>query len=206
MVPDNRLFYPATLRNRDAIGDVMRRLGLTQGKILEIASGSGEHGVYLTEQFSELQWQPSDIEAEALASIDAWRGARPDLAIAAPRLIDTSAKNWADEIAPLGPFDMIFCANMIHIAPFAAAEGLLRHGAGILGPEGRLFFYGPFKRDGEMAESNRAFDRSLKARNPEWGVRDLTQEIVPLAQDHGFTLAHVEQMPANNLSVVFGKT
>ncbi len=195
---DPRQHAPATLRNRDAILAVLKRVSPPQGLLLEIASGTGEHAAFIAPRLpGTLRWQPTDAEAEALAGIDA-HAAGEQRILTALRL-DVTAPAW-----PINSAQAMFCANMIHIAPWAAAEGLFA-GAGRLLPAGApLVLYGPFKRNGgHTAPSNEAFDASLQARDPRWGVRCLDTQVTPLAQRHGLALDEVVPMPANNLSVVF---
>lgn len=197
-----RMFSPSTARNREPILAVWRAHMPTQGSVLEIASGSGEHAVFMARALPELTWRPGDPDPDARASIAAWIAHEGLLNVAAPHAIDAADPGWP-AAAPAG-LDAIVSINMIHIAPFAAARGLVSGAAELLGEGGRLFLYGPFARNGaHTARSNAAFDESLKARNPAWGVRDLDREIAPLADAAGFDLGAVVEMPANNLSVVF---
>ncbi|MGE0151003.1 MAG: DUF938 domain-containing protein [Reyranellaceae bacterium] len=198
---DARRHAPATLRNRDAILAVLQRALPQKGVVLEIASGTGEHAAFIAPRLpGTLAWQPSDFEAEALAGIDAHADGSPRI-LKALRL-DVTAPAW-----PLERAQAMFCANMIHIAPWVAAEGLFA-GAGRLLPSGApLVLYGPFKRHGRhTAPSNEAFDQSLKAQDPAWGVRCLESEVMPLAERHGLALDETVQMPANNLSVIFRRS
>lgn len=201
---DPRRHAPATLRNREALLPVLAAHLPGAGAVLEIASGSGEHAAFFAPRLApEILWRPSDADPEALASIDAHAAASDAPEKIAPALaLDVTARPW-----PIDRAAAVFCANMIHIAPWAAAEGLFR-GAGAILPAGApLILYGPFRRDGaHTADSNQAFDDSLKARDPRWGVRDLEGEVAPLAQAHGLALAAIEAMPANNLTVVFRKS
>ena len=201
MSADVRLFAPAAARNREPILDVLRRYLPQRGLVLEVASGSGEHAVFLAQAFPNLHFQPSDPDPQARASIDAWTAAQ-GLANVRPAIaLDATAETW-----PIAAADAVLCINMIHIAPWAAAVGLVRGAAGVLGSGGVLYLYGPFRRDGApTAPSNEAFDQSLRARNPQWGVRDL-EAIAELATARGFGPPAIEAMPANNLSLVFAKT
>lgn len=187
---------PATKRNREPIRDVLRRFVSPGAHVLEIASGSGEHAVFLAHELGVASWQPTDLDPDALASIDAWR-AGADL-IAAARRLDVTERPWPT----LPPTDVVFCANMIHIAPWRATEGLLSGAGSLLGPGGWLILYGPYKREGRhTAPSNEEFDASLRGRDPSWGVRDL-EAVVARAEAEGFALVEVAEMPANNLTVV----
>ncbi len=205
---DARLFFPATARNREPILDVLRRHLPGRGLVLEIASGSGEHVVHFAQAFPGLVFQPSDLDPRHRASIDAWVAAtglgnvRPAIAL------DAAAEAWPQlgpEIGPVGSAQAILCINMIHIAPWAAGVGLVRGAGRILTPGGVLVLYGPYKRGGQhTAPSNEAFDQSLKAQDPAWGVRDL-ETVADLAAACGFSAPVIVEMPANNLSLVFTK-
>ena len=200
MTRDARLFAPSAARNREPILAVLKAHLPPRGLVLEVASGSGEHIVHFAEAFPGLDFQPSDADRQARVSIDAWRdeaglqNVRPAIAV------DAAAGSW-----PISAADAVLCINMIHIAPWDAAVGLMRGAAALLRPDGMLYLYGPFRRDGaHTAPSNEAFDRSLRQQNPEWGVRDL-EAVTALAQAHGFAEPIIEAMPANNLSLVFRK-
>ena len=196
--PDARRYAPSTARNREPILDVLRRHLPTRGLVLEVASGAGEHAVHFARAFPDLVFQPSDPDADARASIDAWLAAE-GLANVRPSIaLDAASEAW-----PITEADAVLCINMIHIAPWEATVGLVRGAAKVLGGGGVLYLYGPYRRDGaHTAPSNEAFDQSLRARNPEWGVRDL-EAVAALAESHGFAPPMVEEMPANNLSLVF---
>jgi hypothetical protein len=192
---DARREAPAVARNRDAILAVLRGILPARGLLLEVASGSGEHALHFAPAFPELVFQPSDPDPEARASIDAWCAGVAN--IRAALALDAAAADW-----PLDRADAVLCINMIHIAPWAACLGLLRGAARLLPPGAPLVLYGPFKRGGaHTAPSNEAFDESLRARDPEWGVRDL--EAVAAAAAADFAPPAVMEMPANNLTVAF---
>lgn len=196
---DARLHAPSAARNRDPILDVLRRHLPDRGLVLEVASGSGEHITYLAANLgNELTFQPSDPDAAARASIDAWASSL-GLATVRPALaLDAAQPPW-----PITSADAVICINMIHIAPWPAAEGLVRGAGEVLSASGLLYLYGPFRRDGHhTADSNQRFDDDLKSRNPAWGVRDL-EAVIALAVTHGFRPPLIETMPANNLSLIF---
>jgi SAM-dependent methyltransferase len=195
---DARRHAPAAERNRDAILAVLERHLPVRGLVLELASGSGEHAVHFAAALPDLVFQPSDPDAASCASIDAW-AASAGLANLRPAIaLDATAQHW-----PIPAADAVLCINMIHIAPWAAAIGLLQGAARILAPGGVLYLYGPYKRDGRhTAPSNDAFDRGLRARDPAWGVRDL-EAVAALAAANGFAAPAIEPMPANNLSLIF---
>jgi len=204
---DHRLDFPATRRNADAILDVLKPLIGNEPKVvLEIASGSGQHAVHMTTACPTLTWWPTDLDPDHILSIDAWRQDTGARSIQPATLLDVTQPAWRKgEPRNNWPqhFDAIVNANMIHIAPWTAAEGLVEGAAQHLGDDGFLYFYGPFKHGGRhTADSNAAFDADLRTRNPAWGIRDL-DEVEALANRHGFKLDQTHQMPANNLSVVF---
>lgn len=195
---DHRLEYPATLRNRDVILDVLRGVLPATGLVLEIASGSGEHVVHFARALPGLAFQPSDPEAAALQSITAWTQDTGAANVLPPVMLDAAADRW-----PIDSADAILCINMIHISPWRATEGLFRGASKLLSEGSPLYLYGPYRRAGVVtAPSNEAFDDSLKSRNPEWGLRDL-ETVAALARAEGFSAPAVTEMPANNLSVVF---
>ena len=175
------------------------------GKILEIGGGTGEHGVHLARALPGATWHTGDPDPSSRVSIAAWIAETKLHNLVGPHAIDVTAPDWGVEEA--APFEGLVSLNMIHIAPFAAAEGLFAGAGRLLAPGGRLFLYGPFSRDGvHTAPSNEAFDASLKTRNADWGVRDLERDIAPLAQKNALTRINIVEMPANNLSVVFRKS
>ncbi len=195
---DLRQYAPATLRNRDFILGVLRDVLPTTGVILEIASGSGEHVVHFARNFPDLVFQPSDREPDALQSVAAWVKATRVTNVRAPMVLDASQSS-----RPVASADGIICINMIRISPWEATLGLVRGAATILPSTAPLYLYGPFKREGfATTPSNQAFDRSLRDRNPTWGLRDL-EAVAAITQSVGFLAPTITEMPANNLSVVF---
>jgi hypothetical protein len=199
--PAGALSAPATARNRAPILAVLRQHLPAQGLVLEIAAGAGEHAVYNAAALPRLQWQPTDPDAAALVSIAAWR-AQAGLANLLPplRLDAASPANW-----PVARADAIVNINMIHISPWAATEGMMLGAARLLPPGGKIFLYGPFiERGVETAASNLAFDESLRARNPDWGIRHLN-DVTACAATHGLALSVRIAMPAQNLIAVFQK-
>jgi hypothetical protein len=199
---DDRRFAAATHRNREPILEVLRRHVVPGSNVLEIASGSGEHALFLAPRLEVASWQPSDLDPRARLSIDAWREHDPENAtrIRPAIELDVTARPWpALAVAP----DVVVCINMIHIAPFAACEGVFRGGASALSAAGIVYLYGPYKREGRhTAPSNAEFDESLRSRNPEWGVRDM-EDVTRVAETHGFDRIDVVAMPVNNFSVLF---
>ena len=197
-LPPGALSSPAVARNRDFILAVLRRALPGRGTVVEIASGSGEHAVHFAAALPQLTWQPTDPDPEARDSIAAYRAAAQLPNLLPPLALDAMSPTW-----PVTQADDMVAINMIHIAPWAAAEGLIAGAERLLSAGGVLFLYGPFCEHGRhTAPSNAAFDESLRARNREWGVRDL-DEVAALASRHGFALEERVATPANNLSVVF---
>ena len=194
-----RRHAPATLRNRAPIATILAQLLPDAGRVLEVASGSGEHCAYFAEHFPRLEWQPSDPDPDALASIAAWceglANVRPPIAL------DAAAAIW-----PVGHADALLCVNMVHISPWEATLGLMA-GAGRLLPQGApLILYGPYREAGvPTAPSNEEFDQSLRARNSAWGLR-LLEEVVAAAEAHGLGFDRRVPMPANNLIVAFRRS
>ncbi|MEZ5710748.1 MAG: DUF938 domain-containing protein [Blastomonas sp.] len=196
--PEPKRHAPATLRNRDAILDVLREELPQSGMVLELASGSGEHIVHFARALPGLEWQPSDISAEACASADAWREAEGLANVRSPLMIDSMASAWPVERA-----DAMLCINMVHIAPWEAAIGTFAGAASILPGDAPLIFYGPYLRpDVETAPSNLAFDANLRGRDSRWGLRDL-DAMDALGAEHGFARTRLVEMPANNLTLVY---
>jgi hypothetical protein len=193
----NKRFAPATERNRDAIVAVLRGVLPLSGLVLEVASGSGEHAVHFAEAFPDLDWQPTDPDPAALASIAAWAGEAPLPNLRPPIRLDASAP-W-----PIDRADAILCINMVHISSWNATVGLFTQGARHLQKGAPLILYGPyFRKDHPTVPSNLAFDESLRARNAEWGIRWL-EDVNELAERQGFAVEAVYAMPANNLTVAY---
>jgi len=186
---------PATARNREPIRDVLARELPTTGTVLEIASGSGEHAVAFAAAFPQITWQPSDPDPNARASIAAHRAEAALPNLAEPLVLDVMHAPW-----PLERADAIVCINMVHISPWEASLALVANAARLLAPGALLYLYGPYLIDGETAPSNREFDRSLRSRDPRWGVREL-RDLVGIAEH--FELRDTVAMPANNHSLVF---
>jgi Protein of unknown function (DUF938) len=197
----SRLSAPAALRNRDPIAAVLREVLPGEGTVLEVASGSGEHAVHFARLFPRLEWRPSDPDPAALESIAAWRGEAGLANLLEPLRLDAAAQAW-----PVVGADALLCINMVHISPWAATVGLMRGAGRLLAAGAPLILYGPYRRAAmPTAPSNEAFDRSLRARDPQWGLRDL-EAVEAEALGRGLRLERVTEMPANNLTLVFRRT
>jgi hypothetical protein len=191
-----RRHAPATLRNREPLLAVLHRVLPATGLVVEVASGTGEHAAYFAAALPGVTWQPTDADPGARASIAAWCA---DVANArAPLPLDARAPDaW-----PLARADAMLCVNMIHIAPWAACEGLLAGAGRVLPARAPLVLYGPYRVGGvHTAPSNAAFDAGLRAQDPSWGVRDL-ETVLAAAATHGLRHDETVAMPANNLTVV----
>jgi hypothetical protein len=197
----DRAHAPATARNREPILAVLREVLPERGDVLEIASGTGEHACFLARNLPGLTFHPSDPDEGARRSIAAWTAHEGLANVMPPRRIAADESDW-DPGSVAGSLVAILNVNMIHISPWQCCEGLMR-GAGRLLPAGApLYLYGPYKREGRhTAPSNEAFDESLRARDPLWGIRNL-DDVVACAAENGLALERVVEMPANNLSVV----
>jgi SAM-dependent methyltransferase len=192
------LMSPSVLRNRDSILAVLTCVLPEHGNVLEIASGSGEHAIYFAAALPSLIWQPTDLDQLALRSIAAHRATARLPNVRPPLQLDAAAASW-----PVVNADATVAINMLHITPWRAAEGLMAGAGRVLRPGSVLYLYGPYKENGiHTALSNAVFDESLKARNPEWGVRDVA-DLTELARAHGLSFAERVSMPANNLSLIF---
>lgn len=204
---DARLDSAAFHRNAEPIWSVLSSwLHDKAGNVLEVGSGTGQHVLEFARQSPHLLWWPSDLEQRNLDSVDAWRQWSHVQNVEPARRIDLAAPDWGlseADSATLSDLTAIICANVLHISPWRTTEGLMQGAAQRLHPGGRLFIYGPFKQDGQhTAPSNEAFDASLRARDPEWGVRDI-RDIRNVAHQHALVLADIEPMPANNMVLIF---
>ena len=208
--PDGRLDAAAFHRNHAPIWAVLEKFLLGQtGDVLEAGSGTGQHVVHFARHTPDITWWPSDLNEAHLRSIEAWLKHSGLPNIRPPQRIDLSDPAWASAMGENGgPAELlaIFCANVIHIAPWRVAKGLFAGAARYLRADGRLFLYGPFKRDGKhTALSNAVFDTSLRNQDAEWGVRDIA-DLEKLADSVGLNLIEISDMPANNFILAFGRS
>jgi SAM-dependent methyltransferase len=186
---------PAAARNRDAIADILAETLPERGLVLEIASGTGEHCATFAERFPALEWQPSDSDPDALASIVEWT---QGLANVRPPVALDAAGDW-----PVTSADAILCINMVHISPWAATLGLMAGAGRLLAPGAPLILYGPYRQNGvETAPSNEQFELWLKDKSPEYGLR-YVEDVTRKATANGLTLERIVPMPANNLILVY---
>jgi SAM-dependent methyltransferase len=193
-----RRHAPAAERNKEPILEVLRRVLPPRGLVLEIASGTGQHTAHFAAALPDLQWQPTEPDATYHESIRAWTEGLPN--VKPPLVLDATARPWPVEHA-----DAILCTNMIHISPWQSTLDLMAGAGAILPRGGMLFLYGPYKRNGaHTAPSNEAFDADLRARNPEWGLRDM-ETVIDVAARNGLSFEEAIAMPANNFSVIFWK-
>ena len=203
MSADQRMYSPAAARNSAPILAVLKRVLPENGLVLEIGCGTGEHAVHFARGMPNLTWLPSDPDSDSRASTASWVKFAGLSNVLPPLDIDVCAKSWGVE--QTAPFDAIVSLNMIYIAPWAASLGLFAGAGRLLRGGGLLFLYGPFMRDGvHNAPSNAAFDASLKAHNPSWGVRDIA-DLERVGEPFGLSLRETIEMPANNMSLVFSK-
>jgi hypothetical protein len=205
---DERRFYeapveglrrsaPAALRNREPIAEVLSEWLPESGLVLEVASGTGEHAAFFAGHFPRLEWQPSDLHADALASIEAWRESSDLPNLRVPIELDAASPHW-----PIDRADALLSINMVHISPWAAALGLLDGAARVLPAGGPVILYGPWiTAEVETAPSNLAFDQQLKSVDPQWGLRSV-EEFATAARDRGLNLEQTRAMPANNLMLL----
>jgi SAM-dependent methyltransferase len=198
--------WGAPERNKEPISRELERLLVRPGLLLEIASGTGQHAAYFAERLPHLHIQPTDLDDEHLATLTRraalFESEHPGepARLLPPLRLDASAAEW-----PLAQADYVYCANMVHIAPLAAAHGLFQGAGRVLPQGGLLVTYGPYQEAGKhTAESNASFHASLRERNPEWGVRDIT-ELAAFAEAAGLSLQEKLPLPANNSLLVFQK-
>ncbi len=198
---DPRAFSPASQRNRQPILEVLARVLPGSGLVLEVASGSGEHALWFAQHLRPLAWQPSDPDPACRRSIAAHAAGVHCPALKPPLDLDVTEAIW-----PIERADAIVCINLVHIAPWTATEGLMAGSARCLPPGGVLYLYGPYRRGGKhTAPSNAAFDESLRAHDPAWGLREV-EAVAELAAGHGLALGEIVEMPANNLSLILTRT
>ena len=198
----DRLFFPATERNRDPIGDSLAEMLPQQGVVLEIASGSGEHAVTFQRRFPGLVWQATDPDPYHCQSINAWI-VHEHLNVQMPHAIqlDVLHRPWLIPDHIRIELKVVVAINLIHIAPWNCCKALVEQASEMLPIGGRLILYGPYRRNGSHTSlSNEAFDQSLRERNPLWGVRNL-EDVEKLCNDNDLENMNIKKMPANNLLI-----
>lgn len=198
---DARETAPSAERNKQAILEVLARVLPPRGLVLEIGSGTGQHVAHFGKGLPALVFQPSEMDVERHPSIEAWVAAGKLSNVKPPLVIDLTKHHW-----PVSAADAIVCINVIHISPWEATLGLMAGAGRILSPRGVLVTYGPYQRGGmHTAPSNEAFDASLRARNPLWGVRDI-DKVADVAANEGLALEETVPMPANNFTLVWRRS
>jgi hypothetical protein len=196
--PDKRPVSLSAERNKGPIADLLKRILPDRGTVLEISSGTVQHVVQFARMMPHLTWQPSERDEVSLGWIKQWMAAEALENILPPVRLDVTELPWQ-----AGPAAAVVCLNMIHIAPWSAAEGLICGAETALDQGGILFLYGPYLRSNvQTSPSNMAFDSELRSRNPEWGLRNV-EDVTRCAGFHGFGQPEIHEMPANNLSVIF---
>ena len=203
------LSSPAAERNKAPILAQLQRLLPASGRLLEIAAGTGQHAAHCAAALPGWAWQPTDPDATALQAISAWSASAATPRLLPPLQLDVLVEPWPvcgpDSGPDSPPWDAVYCANLLHIAPWACCGALMRGAARCLAPRGLLITYGPYLVDGEAtAPGNQAFDADLRARNPAWGIRWLHQ-VSAEAAARGLLLQQRVAMPANNSLLVFGR-
>ncbi len=203
---DERLFFSSTSRNRKSIEKVLRKVLPSQGTVLEIASGSGEHAVSFQNSFPQITWQASDPDSLHRKSINSWiKVKRLQEKMPTPLDLDVEKMPWPLSKQFLTSLNAIVCINMLHISPWSCTKSLLRGSSLHLNKDAPLFIYGPFREKGKTTSaSNENFDKYLKEKNKLWGIRNL-EEVTKYAESKGLERISVTEMPANNISVVFKK-
>jgi SAM-dependent methyltransferase len=193
----SRRSAPAALRNREPIAEVLKDWLPSTGLVLEVASGTGEHAALFAERFPNLEWQPSDVDPDALRSIRAWRDEARLPNLREPLRLDAASAEW-----PIAKAGAVLSINMVHISPWTSALGLLDGAARLLSGGGALILYGPWLNDDvPTADSNMAFDADLRRRDPQWGLRRV-EDFAAAAAERGLVLQEVRAMPANNLMLL----
>jgi len=193
-------YSPAADRNKQAILEVLLRVLPERGYALEIASGTGQHAAWFASSLPGWAWQPSDAQPDGFASINAWAAEQDVRNVRSPVVIDVMAPSW---LPGQQQFGLIYCANMLHIAPWATCAALMRGSTQHLAPGGRLITYGPYLEDTvPTSPGNLAFDQSLNKTNPAWGIRRI-EDVKVQAAKAGLQLLSRHALPANNLLLVW---
>ncbi len=201
-------FSPAADRNKQPILEVLRQVLAPHGSALEIASGTGQHVAWFAAGLPHWTWQPTDAQPGGLSSIAGWVAQQHLENVRAPALLDVMAPRWLPQDAQRSPivFDAIYCANMLHIAPWATCAALMHGAARHLATKGVLITYGPYLEDDvSTSPGNQSFDQSLRAQNPAWGIRQ-REDVEQEARLAGLHLSERHAMPTNNLLLVWERT
>ena len=203
---DNRLFFPATKRNQEAIEEIITPYLCKGGTVLELASGSGEHAVYFKQKFVNIYWQSSDINPVNIESINSWiKYYGLDLIMPSALKIDVEKSNWNISKELIASLKIIICINLLHVSSLRCTASLFRTSSYYLQKGSHLIIYGPFKKNGNhTSEGNILFDNELIRRNQNWGIKDL-EKIIQIAELNSFEVSEIFEMPANNLTIIFKK-
>ena len=203
---DNRLFFSATQRNRDCIGDLLSRIIKQKGSILEIGSGSGEHGIFFQKRFPEIKWHTSDPNLIHRKSISSWiKHEKLSKKMPQPINLDVEKIPWNIPVKLINSLQGIVSINMIHVAQWSCTIALFRESRKLLNEGQFVMLYGPFKiKNKHTSQSNYLFDNSLKMQNDNWGIRNL-EEVSDEAKKNSFFQEEIINMPANNLSIIYRK-
>ena len=197
-----KLFAPSAERNESAICDVLKAINLKQGNALELASGTGQHIVILAKAMPNIQWQPTEVDPDRIASIQAYIDESNCSNISNPLLLNAIQSSWSTKLYPM---DLISLSNLLHLISISEAETLIAEAATALSQRGRLFLYGPFKRSGKLiSQGDIEFDKGIRASAPDTGYKD-DQWVISQVTQNGLALAQTIEMPANNLALVFQK-
>lgn len=209
-IASSKLIYPAASRNQEPILQVLKRFLSDVDNIedeesplfLEIASGSGQHVGYFAPNFPGIRFQPSDFDENLLGSINCYSKTCSSKNILPPIQVDI-CKKLSCYGFEVNSVDYMYCSNMIHISPFECTIGLFENAGNYLKPDALLITYGPYSKDGVITpDSNIAFNASLKARNPAWGLRDIS-DLIKLAEQNNMSLMDTIEMPANNKTLIW---
>ena len=203
---DNRLFFSATQRNRDCIGDLLSRIIKKKGSILEIGSGSGEHGIFFQKRFPEIKWHTSDPNLIHRKSISSWiKHEELSKKMPQPINLDVEKIPWNIPVKLINSLQGIVSINMIHVAQWSCTIALFRESRKLLNKGQFVMLYGPFKiKNKHTSQSNYLFDNSLKMQNKLWGIKNL-DEVSDESQENGFCQESIIKMPANNFSIIYRK-
>jgi len=198
----DKIFADWAERNKAPIADVMAEFLPTTGKVLEIASGSGQHIVHFAQRFPSLNWQPTDLQADRVASINAYRAESGCNNIHPARQLDArqAHADWTN-----GSYQAVVIVNVFHLISTPDTRAIIVNAAQALAPGGMLFIYGPFMRGGELTSAgDQDFDQRIRSETPDAGYKD-DFDMIDWIQEEWLDMRLVAEMPANNLMLVAAK-